>query len=44
MTKIIYIDNLEEYIRAIVRQELIGEYDNCILRYQPKKKKYKHFK
>jgi hypothetical protein len=43
MTKIVYIDNLEEYIRAIVRQEIIGEYDNCILRYQPKKK-YKRFK
>ena len=30
MTKIIYIDNLEEYIRCIVRQELFGEYDNAI--------------
>jgi len=39
MTKIIYIGNLEEYIRAIVKQEIIGEYDNCILRFQPKKNK-----
>jgi hypothetical protein len=42
MTKIIYIDNLEEYIRTIVRQEIIGEYDNCILRFQPKHKKKKN--
>jgi hypothetical protein len=38
MTKIIYINNLEEYIRAIVRQEILGEYNNCILRFQPKQK------
>jgi len=39
MTKVAYFDNLEEYIRAIVQQEILGEHNNCILRFQPKEKK-----
>ena len=41
MTKIIYVDNLEEYIRVIIKQEILGEYEGCILKYQPKEKYFR---
>jgi len=37
MTKIIYCEDLEEYIRTIIKQEIMGEHEGFIIRLNEKK-------
>ena len=38
MTQILYCKDLDEYIRIIIRQEMLGQYPNAQIKLQPTKK------
>jgi len=37
MTTVLYCDNLEDYIRVIIRNEVLDEYKDCIIKYKHEK-------